>query len=155
MLIFKHVKVAFLRIFPHHFFWQGLRVIVDKNGRYSFHGRVNPVNGDPVTWVWWNLGSLSDFERKRKKREISHKFTGCCIFQQISAAAMTQVSNLLVTLNSSVNLFIYCGFGGKFRRELKNLFCKSFPRRQVNGFFVLVLTLRSDWIELATILWAL
>ena len=32
-----------------------------------------------------------------------------------------QISNLLVTLNSSVNLFIYCGFGRKFRREFKKL----------------------------------
>ena len=33
-----------------------------------------------------------------------------------------QVSNLLVTFNSSVNLLIYCIFGKKFRREMKRLF---------------------------------
>ena len=27
----------------------------------------------------------------------------------------------MVTFNSSVNLFIYCGFGKKFRREFKKL----------------------------------
>ena len=57
---------------------------------------------------------------------------------QVSAAAMTQVSNLLVTLNSSVNLFIYCGFGGKFRRELKRLFCNLIPRKQVTFVVVVV-----------------
>ena len=32
-----------------------------------------------------------------------------------------QVSNLLVTINSSVNLFVYCVFGERFRNELKRM----------------------------------
>ena len=32
-----------------------------------------------------------------------------------------QVSNLLVTINSSVNLFVYCVFGERFRNELKKM----------------------------------
>ena len=40
---------------------------------------------------------------------------------QISAVSVTMVSNLLVTLNSSVNLFIYCTFGERFRKEIKRL----------------------------------
>ena len=43
------------------------------------------------------------------------------------AVPLTQVSNLLVTVNSSINIFIYCAFGQKYRLELKrliaNLFC--------------------------------
>ena len=42
----------------------------------------------------------------------------------IEAVPVTQVSNLLVTINSSINLFIYCGFGKKFRSELKRLIKK-------------------------------
>ena len=38
---------------------------------------------------------------------------------------MTQVSNLLVTLNSSVNFIIYCIYGEKFRRLFCYLFCKT------------------------------
>ena len=34
---------------------------------------------------------------------------------------VTFVSNFLVTLNHSVNLFIYCAFGEKFRKELKRM----------------------------------
>ena len=40
----------------------------------------------------------------------------------IQISELTQVSNLLVTLNSSVNFIIYCIFGEKF----KKLFCKLF-----------------------------
>ena len=38
--------------------------------------------------------------------------------------ALTQVSNLLVTLNSSVNFIIYCIYGDKFKRLFCSLFCK-------------------------------
>ena len=40
---------------------------------------------------------------------------------KIEAAPVTQVSNLLVTINSSINLFVYCAFGKRFRSELMNL----------------------------------
>ena len=36
---------------------------------------------------------------------------------------LTPVSNLLVTLNSSVNFIIYCIFGEKFKRLFCQLFC--------------------------------
>ena len=36
---------------------------------------------------------------------------------------LTPVSNLLVTLNSSVNFIIYCIFGEKFKRLFCHLFC--------------------------------
>ena len=40
---------------------------------------------------------------------------------KIDAVPVTQVSNLLVTINSSINIFIYCAFGKRFRTELGNL----------------------------------
>ena len=40
---------------------------------------------------------------------------------KIDAVPVTQVSNLLVTINSSINLFIYCAFGKRFRKELGSL----------------------------------
>ena len=42
----------------------------------------------------------------------------------VEAVPVTQVSNLLVSINSSINLFIYCGFGKKFISELKRLMKK-------------------------------
>ena len=42
-----------------------------------------------------------------------------------SVTALTQVSNLMVTLNSSVNFIIYCIYGEKFRRLFCYLFCKT------------------------------
>jgi hypothetical protein len=46
--------------------------------------------------------------------------------QLISPFFQTLFSNLFVTLNSSINLFIYCAFGKKFRKELKDLLvCKK------------------------------
>ena len=44
----------------------------------------------------------------------------------VDAVPLTQVSNLLVTINSSINIFIYCAFGKKFRLELKRLIAKVF-----------------------------
>jgi len=41
---------------------------------------------------------------------------------QIRISELTQISNLLVTLNSSVNFVIYCIFGEKFKR----VFCAIF-----------------------------
>ena len=43
-----------------------------------------------------------------------------------------QVSNLLVTVNSSVNLFVYCVFGERFRNELKMLICSLAQRLKKN-----------------------
>ena len=45
----------------------------------------------------------------------------CNIFELfgIDAVNVTFLSNFLVTLNHSVNLFIYCAFGERFRKELK------------------------------------
>ena len=42
----------------------------------------------------------------------------------VNALTLTQISNLLVTLNSTVNLCIYCSFGERFRNELKHLIKK-------------------------------
>ena len=39
----------------------------------------------------------------------------------VNAVNVTFVSNFLVTLNHSVNLFIYCAFGERFREELKRI----------------------------------
>ena len=46
--------------------------------------------------------------------------------------ALTQVSNLLVTLNSSVNFVIYCIYGEKFRRLFCDLVCKPCGGREEN-----------------------
>ena len=40
---------------------------------------------------------------------------------EIDAVSVTMISNFLVTFNSSVNLFIYCAFGERFRNEIKHL----------------------------------
>ena len=42
-----------------------------------------------------------------------------------------QVSNLLVTINSSVNILIYCIFGAKFKSLFMQIFCrrKAAPQR--------------------------
>ena len=40
---------------------------------------------------------------------------------KVEAVPLTQVSNLLVTINSSINLLVYCVFGKRFRSELKQL----------------------------------
>ena len=47
----------------------------------------------------------------------------CNIFElfDVNAVNVTFVSNFLVTLNHSVNLFIYCAFGEKFRKELQRM----------------------------------
>ena len=39
----------------------------------------------------------------------------------VNAVNVTFVSNFLVTLNHSVNLFVYCAFGERFREELKRI----------------------------------
>ncbi len=41
----------------------------------------------------------------------------------IETTALTKISNLLVTFNSSVNFIIYCIFGEKFKRLFCHLFC--------------------------------
>ena len=40
---------------------------------------------------------------------------------QVDAVYVLMISNFLVTLNSSVNLFIYCAFGERFRKEIKRI----------------------------------
>ena len=42
----------------------------------------------------------------------------------LNIIALNNVSNLLVTFNSSVNLVIYCIFGDKFKRIFCQLFCQ-------------------------------
>ena len=46
----------------------------------------------------------------------------------IVITALTQVSNLLVTLNSSVNFIIYIIYGEKFQRLFLLIFCKRHQR---------------------------
>ena len=53
--------------------------------------------------------------------------------QKIDAVPVTQVSNLLVTINSSINLFIYCAFGKRFRKELGSLIKDSHRRMMKPG----------------------
>ena len=43
---------------------------------------------------------------------------------KVEAVPLTQVSNLLVTINSSINLFVYSVFGKRFRSELKKVLKK-------------------------------
>ena len=43
----------------------------------------------------------------------------------INCTRLNNVSNLLVTLNSSVNFIIYCIFGDKFKRIFFRLFCPT------------------------------
>jgi hypothetical protein len=42
---------------------------------------------------------------------------------ELANSELTQISNLLVTLNSSVNFIIYCIFGEKFKRLFCHMFC--------------------------------
>ncbi len=41
-----------------------------------------------------------------------------------------QISNLLVTINSSVNFLVYCIFGNKFKQMFMQIFCGRKPRLQ-------------------------
>ena len=43
---------------------------------------------------------------------------------------LIQVSNLLVNINSSVNILIYCTFGNKFKTVFMQIFCGRQPRIQ-------------------------
>ena len=45
------------------------------------------------------------------------------------------MSNLLVTINSSVNLFVYCVFGERFRNELKKMIRPLARRVKKAGHF--------------------
>lgn len=47
----------------------------------------------------------------------------------IAITALTQVSNLLVTLNSSVNFIIYIIYGEKFQRLFLLIFCQRHQRQ--------------------------
>ncbi|GIY11039.1 FMRFamide receptor [Caerostris extrusa] len=52
---------------------------------------------------------------------------------------LVRVSNLLVTVNSSVNFVIYCIFGRKFKRTFLVLFCKyPIQRASINDSFQLI-----------------
>lgn len=46
---------------------------------------------------------------------------------------MTFFSNLFVTLNSTVNIFIYCAFGANFRKQLKLLCRKVLGQNRPNS----------------------
>ena len=61
----------------------------------------------------------------------------CNIFElfSIDAVNVTFVSNFLVTLNHSINLFIYCAFGERFRKELKRVMKKT-SRKIGNCFWI-------------------
>lgn len=48
----------------------------------------------------------------------------------IEVMQLIYLSNLLVTINSSVNFFIYCTFGQKFRTVFMQMFCGQKPRVQ-------------------------
>ena len=48
----------------------------------------------------------------------------------IAITALTQVSNLLVTLNSSVNFIIYIIYGEKFQRLFLLIFCQRHQRQE-------------------------
>ncbi|GIY77573.1 FMRFamide receptor [Caerostris extrusa] len=60
---------------------------------------------------------------------------------------LVRVSNLLVTVNSSVNFVIYCIFGRKFKRTFLVLFCKyPIQRASINDSFQ-----ETTWIRFRTI----
>lgn len=62
-------------------------------------------------------------------------------------SALVRVSNLLITVNSSVNFVIYCIFGRKFKRTFLVLFCKyPIQRTSFNDSFQ-----GSTWIRFRTI----
>lgn len=48
----------------------------------------------------------------------------------VAITPLTQVSNLLVTLNSSVNFIIYIIYGEKFQRLFLMIFCKRHQGRE-------------------------
>ena len=47
----------------------------------------------------------------------------------INIIALNNISNMLITLNSSVNFIIYCIFGDKFKRIFCKIFCPMISRR--------------------------
>jgi hypothetical protein len=56
----------------------------------------------------------------------------------VQAVRLTQISNLLVVINSSVNLFIYCALGTKFRR----VFLRVVLRRKADSRLHMVFSKR-------------
>lgn len=65
----------------------------------------------------------------------------------IFLSALVRVSNLLITVNSSVNFVIYCIFGRKFKRTFLVIFCKyPIQRSSFNDSFQ-----GSMWIRFRTI----
>ena len=55
----------------------------------------------------------------------------------IQISELTQISNLLVTMNSSVNFIIYCIFGEKFKRLFCHLFCSRCGATEKDNFQLL------------------
>lgn len=50
---------------------------------------------------------------------------------------LIKVSNLLVTVNSSINIFIYCTFGNKFKTVFMQIFCGKKPETQTRRFRII------------------
>ena len=77
---------------------------------------------------WRSLSCYSSFFyviNNLRSEQLSSFSAAFTIFQvfDMSMTELTPVSNLLVTLNSSVNIIIYCIFGEKFKRLFCHLFC--------------------------------
>ena len=49
---------------------------------------------------------------------------------RLISLCFSQVSNLFVTINSSVNILIYCIFGNKFKTLFMQIFCGAKPQVQ-------------------------
>ena len=60
----------------------------------------------------------------------------------IEAFSVITVSNLLVTINSSINLFVYCAFRERFRTELKRMICELM--RGVTKYFTSNIKIQSQ-----------
>ena len=60
---------------------------------------------------------------------------------------LTQVSNLLVTLNSSVNFIIYIIYGEKFQRIFLNMFCRGQNRSMIRKYTTTTIKVKNGVIE--------
>jgi len=70
------------------------------------------------SWLWWK----SSFGTQ--KQHSSWFILLCFQILQTEHSALTQISNMLVTLNSSVNFIIYCIYGDKFKKIFCLIFCQ-------------------------------
>ncbi|XP_013776911.2 FMRFamide receptor-like, partial [Limulus polyphemus] len=98
------------------------------------------------TFIWHTVNQANRDRQKlsfRQRKEISLSIMLLCVvivflFCNITAflvnileyfdvywESLAHCSNLLVTLNSSVNFIIYCIFGHKFKQTLFSIFCKQ------------------------------